>query len=131
MDDQLDIKNGISWVHRSLVLCGFTDQTFLVGERDERWGCKATLLVGNDFHISSLIIGNYFEISKLDIRPTASRIEIGASRNVPQEYVVPIHRKSASASKILDRICNLRVTIETYQDRYRSHLRRPHQPCWM
>lgn len=31
----LDIEDGISWVHGSLVLCGLTDQTFLVGEGDE------------------------------------------------------------------------------------------------
>jgi hypothetical protein len=67
MGNELDIKDGVSWVHGSLVLCGFTDQTLLVGEGDERWGGKATLLVGNDFHIGSLIVGNCFGISKLQI----------------------------------------------------------------
>jgi hypothetical protein len=31
----LDVEDGISWVHGSLVLCRFTDQTLLVGETDE------------------------------------------------------------------------------------------------
>jgi hypothetical protein len=31
----LDIEDGVSWVHGSLVLCRFTDQTLLVGETDE------------------------------------------------------------------------------------------------
>jgi hypothetical protein len=33
--DLLDIEDGVSWVHSSLVLRGFTDQTLLIGERDE------------------------------------------------------------------------------------------------
>jgi hypothetical protein len=58
MWNKLDIKDGVLWVHSSLVLGRFTDQTFLVGEGDERWSGEATLLVGNDFHVGSLIVGN-------------------------------------------------------------------------
>jgi len=53
--NSLDIKDGVSWVHRSLVLGRLTDQTLLVGEGDERWGCEATLLVGNDLDGSTLV----------------------------------------------------------------------------
>lgn len=45
--NSLDIKNGVSGVHSSLILCRLTDQTLLISEGDERGGCKATLLVGN------------------------------------------------------------------------------------
>ena len=56
----LDIEDGVSGVHRSLVLSRLTDQTLLVGEGDERWCSEATLLVGNDLNIGSLIVGHYF-----------------------------------------------------------------------
>ncbi len=54
----LDIENGVSWVHGSLVLGRLTDQTLLVGEGDERWSGEGTLLVGNDLNGSTLIDGN-------------------------------------------------------------------------
>ena len=54
----LDIEDGVSRVHSSLILGRFTDQTLLVGERDEGWCGEATLLVGNDLNIGSLIVGN-------------------------------------------------------------------------
>ena len=54
----LDIEDCISWVHSSLILCGFTDQTFLVGEGNE-WGSgETTLLVGDNFYIAPFIVGN-------------------------------------------------------------------------
>ena len=56
----LDIEDGVSWVHGSLVLCRLTDQTFLVGEGDERRSGEATLLVGNDLDIGSLIVGHCY-----------------------------------------------------------------------
>lgn len=43
----LDIEDSVLRVHSSLVLGGLTDQTLLVGERDERRGGVATLLVRN------------------------------------------------------------------------------------
>lgn len=78
----LDIEDSVLRVHSSLVLGGLTDQTLLVGERDERRGGVATLLVRNcaqkknssepktrvsgvlcierltDFDIGTLIVGN-------------------------------------------------------------------------
>lgn len=54
----LDIENGVSWVHSSLVLCRLTNQTFLVGEGNEGWCGEATLLVGNDLDVGTLIVGN-------------------------------------------------------------------------
>jgi hypothetical protein len=54
----LDVEDGISWVHSSLVLGRFTDQALLVGEGYERWGGETTLLVGDDFDIGALIVGN-------------------------------------------------------------------------
>ena len=54
----LDIEDGVSWVHSSLVLCRLSNQTLLVGERDERWCGEATLLVGNDLDVGTLIVGN-------------------------------------------------------------------------
>lgn len=46
-DHLLDIKDGVSWVHSSLVLCRLANQTLLVGEGNERWSGEATLLIGN------------------------------------------------------------------------------------
>ena len=43
----LDIKDGVLWVHSSLVLRGLTDQTLLAGEGDEGWRREAALLVGD------------------------------------------------------------------------------------
>jgi len=54
----LDIEDGVSWVHGSLVLSRLTDQTLLVGEGNERWSGEATLLVGNDLDVVTLIVGN-------------------------------------------------------------------------
>lgn len=51
----LDIKDSVRWVHGSLVLGRLTDQTLLVGERNERWGGEATLLVGNDLNGGALV----------------------------------------------------------------------------
>ena len=45
--NSLDVENGVLRVHSSLVLGGLTDQTLLVGERDEGGGSVATLVVGN------------------------------------------------------------------------------------
>ena len=43
----LDIEDGVGRVHSSLVLGGITDETLLVGERDEGGGGVATLVVGD------------------------------------------------------------------------------------
>lgn len=61
-DHELDIEDGISRVHSSLVLGGFTDQALLVGEGDERRGGEATLLVGNDLNVGALIVGNWSQL---------------------------------------------------------------------
>lgn len=45
--DILDIEDGVLGVHSGLVLGGLTDETLLVGERDEGRGGEASLLVGN------------------------------------------------------------------------------------
>ena len=45
--NSLDVEDGVLRVHSSLVLGGLTDQTLLVGERDEGGGSVATLIVGN------------------------------------------------------------------------------------
>jgi hypothetical protein len=45
--NSLDIEDGVGRVHGGLVLGGITNQTLLVGERDERGGGVATLIVGN------------------------------------------------------------------------------------
>jgi hypothetical protein len=47
IDYSLDIEDSVLRVHGSLVLGGLTDETLLAGERDERGGSEATLLVGN------------------------------------------------------------------------------------
>jgi hypothetical protein len=44
---ELDIEDSVLGVHGGLVLRSLTDQTLLVGERDEGGGGEATLLVGN------------------------------------------------------------------------------------
>lgn len=54
----LDIEDGVSGVHGSLVLGGLTDQTLLLVERDVRGGSEATLLVGNDLDIVTLVGSN-------------------------------------------------------------------------
>ena len=45
--DSLDVEDGVLRVHGSLVLGSLTDQTLLVGERNERGSSIATLVVGN------------------------------------------------------------------------------------
>jgi hypothetical protein len=45
--NSLDIEDGVGRVHGGLVLGGITNQTLLVGERDEGGGSVATLVVGN------------------------------------------------------------------------------------
>jgi hypothetical protein len=45
--NSLDVEDGVPRVHSGLVLGGLTDQTLLVGERDEGGGSVATLIVGN------------------------------------------------------------------------------------
>jgi len=57
-DETLDIEDGVDGVHSSLVLGSLTDQTLLVGERNERRGGERTLLVGNDLDIGTLVRGN-------------------------------------------------------------------------
>ena len=47
IDYSLDIEDGVLRVHGSLVLGGLTDEALLAGERDERGGSEATLLVGD------------------------------------------------------------------------------------
>lgn len=51
----LDIENGVSRVHSSLVLGSLTNQALLLVEGDIRRGSKATLLVGNDLDIVALV----------------------------------------------------------------------------
>lgn len=46
-NNSLDIEDGVGRVHGGLVLGGITNQTLLVGERDEGGGSVATLVVGN------------------------------------------------------------------------------------
>lgn len=43
----LDIKDGVLGVHGRLILCRLANQTLLIGERDERGSCVATLFIGN------------------------------------------------------------------------------------
>lgn len=45
--DSLDVEDGVLRVHSSLVLGGLTDQTLLLGERNEGGSGEATLVVGN------------------------------------------------------------------------------------
>lgn len=70
----LDIEDSVGWVHGRLVLCGLADQSFLIGERNERRGGETTLFVGNwtpldlahvqffvrltDFNIAALVVGD-------------------------------------------------------------------------
>jgi hypothetical protein len=61
----LDIEDGVSWVHGSLVLCRLADQTLLVGEGNERWGSERTLLVGNDLNVGAFIVCLFLLISIL------------------------------------------------------------------
>lgn len=58
MKNSLGIENGVAGVHGSIVLSGLTNQTLLLGERDERRGGEGTLLVGNDFDIAALVGSN-------------------------------------------------------------------------
>lgn len=46
-NNSLDIEDSVGRVHGGLVLGGITNQTLLVGERDEGGGSVATLVVGN------------------------------------------------------------------------------------
>jgi len=43
----LGIEDGVSGVHGSIVLGSLTNETLLVGERDEGGGGESTLVVGN------------------------------------------------------------------------------------
>lgn len=54
----LGIEDGVSGVHGSIVLGSLTNETLLVGERDEGGGGERTLLVGNDLDIGTLVDGN-------------------------------------------------------------------------
>lgn len=56
--DSLGIEDGVSGVHGSIVLGSLTNETLLVGERDEGGGGERTLLVGNDLDIGALVDGN-------------------------------------------------------------------------
>jgi hypothetical protein len=40
----------VDWVHRDLILCGITDETFGVRERNIGGGCPVTLVVGDDLN---------------------------------------------------------------------------------
>lgn len=45
--DSLDIENSVDGVHGGLILRSLADETLFGGERHERWGREATLLVGD------------------------------------------------------------------------------------
>jgi len=45
--DSLDVEDSVGGVHGSLVLCGLTDQSLLLGEGNKGWSGKTTLLVGD------------------------------------------------------------------------------------
>jgi len=53
----LSVEDGIPGIESSLVLCGITDQTLLLGEGNERRSNTVTLLVGNcrSLHVSILL----------------------------------------------------------------------------
>ena len=50
--DQYDERDNsrVVWVHRDLVLCSVANETFGVRERNIRWGCPVTLVVGDDLN---------------------------------------------------------------------------------
>jgi hypothetical protein len=48
----LDVEDGVGGVHGGSVLGGLTDQTLLLGERDERRGGVRTLVVGDWVNVS-------------------------------------------------------------------------------
>jgi NAD-specific glutamate dehydrogenase len=50
-EEILCVKDGISWVESSLILCSVTDQSFTFGESDVRRRYSVSLIVGNDFNI--------------------------------------------------------------------------------
>jgi hypothetical protein len=56
--NSLGVEDSVDGVHGSIVLSGLTDQTLLLGERDERRGGERTLLVGDDLDIATLVGGN-------------------------------------------------------------------------
>lgn len=56
--NSLGIEDGIPGVHGSIVLCGLTNQTLLLGEGNERRGGERTLLVGDDLDIGTLVDSN-------------------------------------------------------------------------
>ena len=49
-DQALCVEDSVGRVHCDLVLRRVTDQTFCVGEGNERWGGSVALVVGNDFN---------------------------------------------------------------------------------
>lgn len=54
-DETLGVKHGVRWVRRRLVLCGFTDEAFVVGEGDPRRSDTVTLVVGDDFNLAAAL----------------------------------------------------------------------------
>ena len=54
----LGIEDCVDGVHGRIVLGSLTDQTFLIGERNERRGGERTLFVGDDFDIVTLVGSN-------------------------------------------------------------------------
>jgi hypothetical protein len=48
-DEALSTEDGVLGVHRNLVPCGVSDETFRVGKGNIRGRCSVSLVVGNDF----------------------------------------------------------------------------------
>lgn len=138
-DQSLDIEDCISWVHGSIVLGRFTNQALLVCETDERWGCEGlfevlafrnmksrlthSLLVGDDLDVGSLIVGNFFVlVSIFRIPYNAGAIVEKRTAGVGGSYGGKLATGATTGCEAI------LAEIVTYQDRYRSHRRRPRQP---
>ena len=59
------------WIHRDLVLCGVTDETFCVRERHIRWGGPVTLVVGDDLNSIILPDADTTEMDEMSIEEYA------------------------------------------------------------
>ncbi|TEA38468.1 hypothetical protein DBR06_SOUSAS110364, partial [Sousa chinensis] len=44
----------VGGIHRNLVLCSITDQSFGISKGDIAWGSSVPLIIGNYFHLSVL-----------------------------------------------------------------------------
>lgn len=123
-ENGLDVKDGVSWIHSGLVLCGLTDETLLIGKRDEGRCGEATLLVGDCRHASAVFQSS---ATGLDRQSFASR-EARTDFNIGT-LVVGNAGVCCAWIKVSFYNCMSGAAVRAYQDRCQWHRRRFRRPC--